>query len=87
MSTKFYRRKPINSSRSSFVVKVHYNENATWQGEIQWLEGEASVRFRSMQEMIWLMQDAMSKTSKFETAPTITWDEPEFEEEMRVSEK
>lgn len=45
----------------SFVVRVQYRYNATWQGTLQWLEGNQTMRFRSTLEMIRLMEDVIER--------------------------
>ncbi len=43
----------------TFIVKVLFRQNATWQGTIQWLEGRMTRQFRSSNELMWLMDEAM----------------------------
>jgi len=58
---------------STFLVRVQYRQNASWQGTIQWLDQKKTVPFRSMLEMIMLIQDALDQAeaaghaSKFAT--------------------
>lgn len=44
---------------SNFILKVLYQQNATWQGTVQWLEGRQTRQFRSVNELMWLMDEAM----------------------------
>ncbi len=55
---------PRNIARgeSAFLVRVMYRQNATWMGEIQWLDGREKLHFRSFLEMVTLMQQAMEKS-------------------------
>lgn len=48
-----------NHSPATFVVRVLFRRNATWQGMICWKEKRAQVSFRSFLEMLLLMQEAM----------------------------
>ncbi len=57
---------PINGLRcnSTFNIRVIYRDNTSWQGEIQWLEGKQTRYFRSLLEMIMLMNEAMKTTDQ-----------------------
>ena len=46
---------------STFLVYIQYRENASWQGRVQWLEGEQEQNFRSLLELLNLLQGAMEK--------------------------
>ena len=41
--------------RQTFLVHIIENQNATWQGEITWLDEEKKESFRSLLELIKLM--------------------------------
>lgn len=45
----------------TFVVRVQYRQNATWQGRISWLEGEKEASFRSAIEMLHLMEEIVAQ--------------------------
>lgn len=51
---------PINNSSQSFVVEIKCQENHTWQGSIQWVEGRKKENFRSALELIRLMDSVLS---------------------------
>ena len=42
---------------STFVVYIQYRQNATWQGDIIWVEGNVIRSFRSALEMLKLMDN------------------------------
>ena len=42
----------------TFVIRVMFRRNATWQGTICWKEKRRQVSFRSFLEMLLLMQEA-----------------------------
>ncbi len=46
--------------KGTFIVKVDYCDNGTWQGEVTWAEENKRERFRSMLELIKLMDEAMA---------------------------
>lgn len=47
---------------STFLIRIHFKQNANWQGTIQWLEMNKTVPFRSVLELIFLLNEAMDKT-------------------------
>lgn len=65
-----YESKKIAPARGNptFFVRIHYRQNSTWQGSIQWLEGRSTRYFRSALEMIMLMQEAIAKSGGQEGA-------------------
>ncbi len=46
---------------ASFIVRVLNCQQNNWKGEIRWLDGKETVYFRSLLEMIMLIQDALEK--------------------------
>jgi len=47
------------NSKETFVVQVISNQNATWQGTVQWVEKKKTVPYRSMLELIKLIDSAV----------------------------
>lgn len=45
--------------KGTFIIRVLYRQNATWQGSIQWVEGKKTQNFRSDLEMLKLIDDAV----------------------------
>ena len=45
--------------KPTFIVKVQYRQNASWQGSIRWLERDTEKNFRSTLELIRLMDSAV----------------------------
>ena len=45
-------------NRQTFHVVIQFAENYTWQGKIQWLEGRKSLHFRSLLELMRLIDEA-----------------------------
>jgi hypothetical protein len=56
----------------SFLIQVKFRQDNCWQGTIQWLEGQKSCSFRSLLEMLRLMDEALKATAS-----------PEDKQEMR----
>lgn len=46
--------------RATFAVRVLFRQNASWQGSVTWLEGRREESFRSVLELILLMDSAVS---------------------------
>ena len=44
---------------ATFAIRVKYRNNASWQGTVKWLEGDAEEYFRSMLELFWLLDSAL----------------------------
>jgi len=59
-------------STNSFVVQVRYRRNGTWQGTVSWMNGNKKSDFRSVLELLKLMEDAMDQNR---TRPEETKDE------------
>jgi hypothetical protein len=51
-------KKDLHNS-NTFIVKVDNQQNGTWQGRIVWAEENRTEHFRSMLEMLKLMEEAM----------------------------
>ena len=48
-------------NRATFGVRILFRQNASWQGSVSWLEGEREESFRSVLELILLMDSAMGQ--------------------------
>ncbi len=46
--------------KSTFIVEIKYRENATWQGTLNWVEGNQTLNFRSALELLRLMDSINS---------------------------
>lgn len=47
----------------SFVIRVQHRQNSSWQGRITWMDEDKTVNFRSIWEMIKLIDDALNTAS------------------------
>lgn len=45
---------------ATFAVRILFRQNASWQGSVTWLEGNREESFRSVLELIFLMDSALS---------------------------
>ena len=51
-----------NGEMATFVVRVLFRQNASWQGSVTWLEGEREESFRSALELDFLIDSALAET-------------------------
>ncbi len=49
--------------KATFIVKVQYRQNATWQGQVVWVEKNQTKQFRSALELIKLIDNATEESS------------------------
>lgn len=49
---------------NTFIIRVQYRQNASWQGSVQWVEGGKEQHFRSALELIKLMDEALEKAEQ-----------------------
>lgn len=45
---------------ATFTVRVLFRQNASWQGSVTWVEGKQEQSFRSVLELILLIDNALS---------------------------
>ena len=45
---------------ATFLIRILFRQNSSWQGSIVWLEGKQEESFRSVLELIFLMNDALN---------------------------
>jgi len=72
---KTVKNKPIEKKNSgggqcTFEVNVKYKQNSTWQGHIHWIEKDQKQNFRSVLEMLKLMDEAHNEEANIKT---ISW--------------
>lgn len=60
MDTNENKGSITSQSGSSFLIRIQYRQNSSWQGLIQWLDGRKTRHFRSFLEMVMLMQEALA---------------------------
>ena len=63
-SSDFSNMKPI----ATFELEIIFRQNASWQGSVTWLEGRKEQSFRSVLELILLMDSALSSKEPVEQA-------------------
>ena len=50
---------PLQGKVATFAVRILFRQNASWQGSVTWLEGRQEQSFRSVLELILLMDTAL----------------------------
>lgn len=58
----------------TFIIRVQHRQNSSWQGRITWMEEDKTICFRSIWEMIKLIENAVDTVS----APESEEDEPQW---------
>ena len=51
---------------ATFQVRVIFRQNASWQGSVSWLEGGSEQRFRSVLELLLLLDSALTSVNRME---------------------
>lgn len=64
----------------TFVIKVLFRRNSTWQGIVFWKEKQCQVNFRSFMELLFLMQNAIVRSGAARDTGGFTGHEPLLEE-------
>lgn len=48
-----------NGRKGTFVIRILFRQNSSWQGSVLWLEGRMEQSFRSILELALLMDSAL----------------------------
>ncbi|MBR0040646.1 MAG: hypothetical protein IJP64_04640 [Oscillospiraceae bacterium] len=57
----------------TFIVRVQHRQNSSWQGRITWMEQDKTIQFRSVWEMIKLIESAVDMVSEQDNRPEELW--------------
>jgi len=49
----------LKNFENTFLVKIKYRQNSSWQGSVQWVEGGKTQNFKSCLELMRLMDLAV----------------------------
>ncbi len=52
--------------QATFELKILFRQNASWQGSISWMEADLDQNFRSVLELLLLMDDALKRALRAE---------------------
>ena len=61
------------AKKQTFVIEVVEHQKYTWQGQIHWIQGNKKVTFRSVMEMLHLMDSVILEEGK--GLPEAGWEE------------
>jgi len=53
---------PSRGKLATFSIRILFRQNASWQGSINWLEGNEEESFRSVLELIFLIDSALRQS-------------------------
>ena len=67
-------RSKRHSDIGTFVVRVMQHQNGTWQGKITWVDEDKSMNFRSVWEMVRLMEEGLLSSGDFSEEDTPKWE-------------
>lgn len=51
----------LHGDKATFVVRIQYRQNATWQGQVTWAEKNKTINFRSALELLKLIDSTASE--------------------------
>ena len=57
----------------TFIVRVQHRQNSSWQGRITWMEHDKTISFRSVWEMVKLIENALDTVCTEEEEETPNW--------------
>lgn len=58
----------------TFIVRVQHRQNSSWQGRITWMEQDKTISFRSVWEMVKLIENAVDTVcSEEDREETPSW--------------
>ncbi len=55
---------PSRGEKATFVLRILFRQNTSWQGSLYWLEEKEEKSFRSVLELIFLMDSALQPEQK-----------------------
>lgn len=59
---------PQIGNAATFAVKLLFRQNASWQGSVTWIEGQREQGFRSVLELLLLMDSALRNEQEASSA-------------------
>ena len=64
----------MHGDLGTFIIRVQHRQNSSWQGRITWVEEDKTLYFRSVWEMMKLIEEAMAE-HKDKDSDTPSWKE------------
>ncbi len=50
--------------KQTFILEVNDNQNQSWQGTVDWVQGQKKEAFRSVMELLRLLDSAVGNEEK-----------------------
>ena len=63
----------MHGDLGTFIIRVQHRQNSSWQGRITWVEKDKTLNFRSVWEMVKLIDNAMEEFRTDEEDQEQTW--------------
>ena len=57
----------------SFIIRVQHRQNSSWQGRITWVEKNQTVMFRSVWEMVKLIESGLDSANPGQKEEPVSW--------------
>ena len=57
----------------TFIIRVQHRQNSSWQGRITWMEEDKTQNFRSIWEMIKLIESALDTVDPEDMPEEVNW--------------
>lgn len=68
------KRSKKHDDMGTFVVRVMQHQNGTWQGKITWVDEDKSMNFRSVWEMVRLMEEGLLSSGELTEEDLPAWE-------------
>lgn len=50
--------------KQTFILEINDNQNQSWQGQIEWVQGQKSQSFRSVIELLNLLDSVINEEDR-----------------------
>ena len=47
--------------KHTFILEISDNQNQSWQGQIEWIQGQKKEKFRSVLELLYLLNSVVGE--------------------------
>jgi len=61
----FAERHAEKGKMATFIIRVYFRQNVSWQGSITWIDENRTQKFRSVMELIFLLNSALLQKEDF----------------------
>ncbi len=64
MTPQAFEKNNIPMKSNTFLIRVQFSQNATWQGTVQWIDRKKKQHFPSLLELMLLIHEALKKSEE-----------------------